>query len=394
MQLKKDRTNELADSTHYVANHTTQRLQNGRFRRLYAGAGVLLDVSSDLPATDIPLNFSTVEVAAVLKNQGLFDKNVSLVRLMYALPKGWIKRAAMYSPTELSVFVNELYLNNFFETPDKVKELHTLVGEAFDRFMQKQMSSSREDEPTEDLADVEDLEEEDDGGDDLDTLFGGSVDSDGPPDGDGDGDSSGTRSTDIYADLPDVVAAVTGTHLLRATKKVMRVVLGRHGGETLAIARKASNELWNSYCKLLARKPKESAAEWAARAIAVGVEYAISARLLTMLAHLERLADNSADGYEASVVAQLAAASKDGVHSSPALSLAEYSKCRVCDGCGLVNGTKFVCGRCKTVKYCGADCQRRDWKRRHKVACKAAAAAAAAAAVDGVAAAPASVAVA
>jgi hypothetical protein len=30
-----------------------------------------------------------------------------------------------------------------------------------------------------------------------------------------------------------------------------------------------------------------------------------------------------------------------------------------------------VCARCKSAWYCGKDCQRKDWKERHKVYCKA-----------------------
>lgn len=259
VQLKKDRANDLADSTSYVANHTCQRLQNARFRRRSLHAGVLLDLAADLPITDVPLSTSTVEVAALLKNQELFSKETSLVRIMYALPQGWIERAALFSPVDLCVFINELYLNNFFETSqERIKEVHGLAGKAFDTYMNSRLKAATVEGPTEDLTDVATLAEDE--GDELDTLFGGAEDEDGSGVGVGVGvgagvGGSGKAFKDIYGELPEAEsAAVPGTHLIRASKKVMKVVFKRHGGETLAIAGKAVAELWSSYCKLLVRK--------------------------------------------------------------------------------------------------------------------------------------------
>lgn len=40
-------------------------------------------------------------------------------------------------------------------------------------------------------------------------------------------------------------------------------------------------------------------------------------------------------------------------------------RCRVCKA-----PSSLVCSRCKVVRYCGADCQKADWKNAHKKACK------------------------
>lgn len=41
-------------------------------------------------------------------------------------------------------------------------------------------------------------------------------------------------------------------------------------------------------------------------------------------------------------------------------------KCRVCK-----SASTLVCSRCKVVRYCGAECQKKDWKEgNHKTSCK------------------------
>lgn len=39
--------------------------------------------------------------------------------------------------------------------------------------------------------------------------------------------------------------------------------------------------------------------------------------------------------------------------------------CRVCK-----SASSLVCSRCKVVRYCGAECQKQDWKSTHKNTCK------------------------
>ncbi|TYZ64296.1 hypothetical protein PybrP1_013129 [[Pythium] brassicae (nom. inval.)] len=39
--------------------------------------------------------------------------------------------------------------------------------------------------------------------------------------------------------------------------------------------------------------------------------------------------------------------------------------CRVCK-----STASLVCSRCKVTRYCGADCQKQDWKSAHKNTCK------------------------
>lgn len=60
-------------------------------------------------------------------------------------------------------------------------------------------------------------------------------------------------------------------------------------------------------------------------------------------------------------------------------------KLRLCAACGRyeeVAGSFKLCASCKQVFYCGAECQRADWRKGHKKACKAATAAAAVAAAE------------
>ncbi|GLE04566.1 hypothetical protein PINS_up013521 [Pythium insidiosum] len=40
-------------------------------------------------------------------------------------------------------------------------------------------------------------------------------------------------------------------------------------------------------------------------------------------------------------------------------------RCRVCK-----SASNLVCSRCKVVRYCGAECQKKDWKDAHKKTCK------------------------
>lgn len=46
-----------------------------------------------------------------------------------------------------------------------------------------------------------------------------------------------------------------------------------------------------------------------------------------------------------------------------------------CRACGRLNGWEGVflkcCARCKRAWYCGEECQRRDWRARHKAECRA-----------------------
>ena len=46
--------------------------------------------------------------------------------------------------------------------------------------------------------------------------------------------------------------------------------------------------------------------------------------------------------------------------------LAPEQRC-ACAGCP-ARGAK-LCAACKRVRYCGADCQKKDWKARHKAEC-------------------------
>ncbi len=46
-------------------------------------------------------------------------------------------------------------------------------------------------------------------------------------------------------------------------------------------------------------------------------------------------------------------------------SPAKLSKCEKCD---IVEGVGVKLGRCKKISYCGAECQKKDWKR-HKQDC-------------------------
>ena len=41
----------------------------------------------------------------------------------------------------------------------------------------------------------------------------------------------------------------------------------------------------------------------------------------------------------------------------------------VCAACGAESGTLSRCGRCRSVWYCSADCQRAHWKKTHKREC-------------------------
>jgi len=43
-----------------------------------------------------------------------------------------------------------------------------------------------------------------------------------------------------------------------------------------------------------------------------------------------------------------------------------------CDNCGNTGDSYLACGRCRQVWYCGKTCQTKDWKARHKAACKTA----------------------
>ena len=40
------------------------------------------------------------------------------------------------------------------------------------------------------------------------------------------------------------------------------------------------------------------------------------------------------------------------------------SRCEICYNKGL-----FMCGKCKYTKYCGKECQTKDWQS-HKIECK------------------------
>jgi hypothetical protein len=41
----------------------------------------------------------------------------------------------------------------------------------------------------------------------------------------------------------------------------------------------------------------------------------------------------------------------------------------VCMMCGIATGLK-ACNGCKAVRYCGEECQKKDWKQGHRHVCK------------------------
>jgi hypothetical protein len=45
-------------------------------------------------------------------------------------------------------------------------------------------------------------------------------------------------------------------------------------------------------------------------------------------------------------------------------------KIRVCKGCGMGGFGFKLCSGCKKVYYCGAACQKKDWRIKHKMDCK------------------------
>lgn len=41
-----------------------------------------------------------------------------------------------------------------------------------------------------------------------------------------------------------------------------------------------------------------------------------------------------------------------------------------CETCGEENERLLFCGRCRSVQYCGKECQVADWSKKHKWICK------------------------
>ena len=52
-----------------------------------------------------------------------------------------------------------------------------------------------------------------------------------------------------------------------------------------------------------------------------------------------------------------------------ALLQCEYDP-KSCSGCGRPSARSQQCVKCKIAKYCGKECQRKDWKAKHKRHCK------------------------
>jgi hypothetical protein len=55
----------------------------------------------------------------------------------------------------------------------------------------------------------------------------------------------------------------------------------------------------------------------------------------------------------------------------PNASVMERLNMFSCAGCRRGGVELQVCSRCKNVKYCGRDCQKKHWKIRHRQVCKA-----------------------
>ena len=70
---------------------------------------------------------------------------------------------------------------------------------------------------------------------------------------------------------------------------------------------------------------------------------------------------------ETVVVEEGSAAAAAPASSSPA-GTAPAVPGTACAACG-ASGARLTCGGCRGVRYCGAECQKRDW-RAHKAACK------------------------
>lgn len=42
---------------------------------------------------------------------------------------------------------------------------------------------------------------------------------------------------------------------------------------------------------------------------------------------------------------------------------------RYCENCGVARDHLLRCGQCRVAGYCNAECQREDWRRRHRRHC-------------------------
>eukprot|EP00798_Chlamydomonas_sp_ICE-L_P027234 gene27234-2488_t len=72
---------------------------------------------------------------------------------------------------------------------------------------------------------------------------------------------------------------------------------------------------------------------------------------------------------EAAVWAALAANAEDMRNLPKQLPGAEVAGSARCASLGCSNPGTLRCARCKIVRYCGAECQKADWKSRHKASC-------------------------
>jgi hypothetical protein len=314
---------DMADDAWYVASHTTQRLLAGLARNR-GSIGVLCQLDTEPSLCDLPVSFSKCELAATLRKEGLAASNLTLVRMLYAVPQEWSKRAALISPTDIETVFNELHMKFWLHSDGEVAQhVRNRVSHCYRDKLAKLSDNDAfhfaSEEPDADLM----------------ALF--------------------EPSRDITSDLDLDEVQVPGCGLIRVSEGMMIAVLKRHGGETSASAAKALVELWSSYCTLL--QPKEDEKDWEKRAVDTVFEYVLASRLLSLLS------DGSEGGWGEGVARRIDAL------LNPLIPADEYEGMKTCCGCGLVGGIKYSCGKCKVTQYCGVDCQKRHWKQEHKAKC-------------------------
>ena len=141
---------------------------------------------------------------------------------------------------------------------------------------------------------------------------------------------------------------------------------GGGGGDSAAVWMRRAGDTAQQALLVIAR----SRSLEALRTAAAGRSFKEVARVLAAAGEeqAQEQAATAVASTSAPAAAAVVAAAAVPASAAPEAPVGSKAAARACSACGAA-GAPLTCGGCRDARYCGAECQRRDW-RAHKATCK------------------------